>query len=650
MKNLNQVVKNVVCRLLVFVFLVLAVLNPTPAKAAVRLNTNDISNFMQIGNQPPALGPNAITFSDADVADSCGLFANEPDAAPGTTLDLTVAFQVRSVTPNGPDGGFMVAINDGQTKSAIAVCAVINGLRVIALRGQGVPDDPQTYPVYVTHDWLSQTTTLKLRRWADGSAEILKLNEAPPNPRLFLRTDQVAGRTRPGVTVDFGCIGGESLCTADVTQFYTEKPSPPQAIVPVNGLTPTLTPVTINNLAGDQYDPHISGDWVSYTSDLSIRYYNFATNTDAAIPLGASARDLLSDISGSKLVFSRVITAVKTAVMVFDTATPAVAPIEIDSDVGTTRIGSAIGGNTVAYMDYGLEGHGELVIHDLTSNTSRRITNDAANDQNPAVSPDGNVVTWEHSATSTSNNDIWQAVRNSSFWQVSVASDTDTLNPQTNTFNPEANPDTNGTLVVYDSLRNSNGDIFWRPVAGGPEVQLQLPGFEANPNLASNLIAFESRPTIFDTTDIYVYDITTNHLYKITNTPLVTEQLNDLTVLSDGRVRVVWTSDEDGFDQRNIKGATFSRPPVTPSINELLQQLIDLVESFNLRHGIANSLKVKLVNALAAVQSGNTTSACGKLDAFINEVQAQSGHAITPQQAAQLINLANLVRAGLSCP
>jgi uncharacterized protein (TIGR03382 family) len=319
------------------------------------------------------------------------------------------------------------------------------------------------------------------------------------------------------------------------------------AVTPANGAAPTLTPVTINAGAGDQYDPHVSGDFAAYTSDDSIRYYRFSSAADAVIPMGASARDLLSDISGSKVVFSRVITGVKTAVMVFDINTAA-APIELDPALGTTRIGSAIGGNTVAYVDFGLHGNGELVIHDLVTSTSIRVTNDVAFDGNPSVSPDGNVVTWEHCATSTSNCDVWQAVRTGAVWNVGITMDS---------ANPEANPDTNGALVVYDSVRASNADLFWRPITGGAEVQLQLPGVEANPSIAGNFIAFESRPTLLSTSDIYVYDLTANRLYQITTTPGVTEQLNDITLLGNGYVRVVWASDEDGFDQRNVKGATF---------------------------------------------------------------------------------------------
>lgn len=116
-----------------------------------------------------------------------------------------------------------------------------------------------------------------------------------------------------------------------------------QGVVPVNGTPPTLVPTTVNDDPGDQSDPHISGDWVAYSSDLSIRYYNFVTGIDAQIPMGSSARDLLSDMSGSKIVFSRVITGDRTAVMVFDAETPAVMPTEIDPAAATLRLGSPIG-------------------------------------------------------------------------------------------------------------------------------------------------------------------------------------------------------------------------------------------------------------------------------------------------------------------
>jgi hypothetical protein len=225
----------------------MAALMPAGAQSVV-LNTNDISNFTQLGLQPPAPGFGVLMLSDADVADVCGLYANDPDAAPGSDLDLTVTFQVVSGTSTSADGGFKIIINDGVTKSAIAACVILNGQRVIALAGQGPPSDPSTYPVFVQVDWTGPVT-LKLRRTAVGGAEILEVNGLSFNPRIVLSPDQVAGRTRAGATVEFGCLSGEGTCTASVRQFRAEKPSiqsqavslavsPANSSMPVGGTVP----------------------------------------------------------------------------------------------------------------------------------------------------------------------------------------------------------------------------------------------------------------------------------------------------------------------------------------------------------------------------------------------------------------------------
>jgi hypothetical protein len=377
------------------------------------------------------------------------------------------------------------------------------------------------------------------------------------------------------------------------------------AVVPVPQAPPVFTPVTINSSPGDQFDPHISGDWAAYTDDVTIRYYNFTTNVDAVIPSGGGVRDLLSDISGSKIVFSRVTVGVGTAVMVFDAATAA-PPIEIDPAPGTTRIGAAIGGNTVAYIDFGLQANGELVIFELSTSTSTRITSDTAIDGNPSVSPDGNVVVWEHCVSSLTNCDIYQTVRSGATWNTSVVSDTPS---------PEANPDTNGALVVYDSRRGTNPDIFWRPVGGGAEVRLELPGLEGNPSIAGNYIAFEGRASLVDSADIFVYDSLNNLLYQITDTPLVNEQLNDIALLPDGRLRAVWASDEDGFDQRNIKAVTFRLPTysaatVQPPINTNGSSV------FNAKRGV---VPVKFTLA------SNGTATCQLPDATIAVTRTAGG-------------------------
>lgn len=81
-----------------------------------------------------------------------------------------------------------------------------------------------------------------------------------------------------------------------------------------------------------------------------------------------------------------------------------------------------------------------------------------------------------------------------------------------------------------------------------------------------------------------------------------------------------------------------------------LEDLVALVRSFGLPHGIENSLVVKAQNSLAAVNAGNLASACGPLQAFISEAAGQSGKALTAAQANQLMVAANRIKAVLGCP
>ena len=85
----------------------------------------------------------------------------------------------------------------------------------------------------------------------------------------------------------------------------------------------------------------------------------------------------------------------------------------------------------------------------------------------------------------------------------------------------------------------------------------------------------------------------------------------------------------------------------------MINVVINLVQSFNLADGIANSLDVKLQaakNALAVSNANDVTTACNQIGAFIAAVQSQSGKMLTVDQANQLIAAANQVKAVLGCP
>jgi DNA-binding beta-propeller fold protein YncE len=83
----------------------------------------------------------------------------------------------------------------------------------------------------------------------------------------------------------------------------------------------------------------------------------------------------------------------------------------------------------------------------------------------------------------------------------------------------------------------------------------------------------------------------------------------------------------------------------------LTENLIVDVERLNVNHGIANSLDVKLAHiseALEDVNEHNDGAAIGRLQAFINEIEAQSGKNIPVQDADALIATAERIIISLT--
>ena len=130
--------------------------------------------------------------------------------------------------------------------------------------------------------------------------------------------------------------------------------------------------ITINASPGQQFDPHVSGNLAAYTDNQpisTIRYYDFLTASDQPIPNslpdGGITLDLLSDVSGSNIVFARQ-NAGTSRIMVFDVGTATMA--EVDPAPAPLRLGAAIGNNTVAYIDFEA-GSGDVVTWDLATST-----------------------------------------------------------------------------------------------------------------------------------------------------------------------------------------------------------------------------------------------------------------------------------------
>lgn len=193
-------------------------------EAATSLDpASPIANFNQEGTETFTAGA-VLTLNDTSIGEFVSLWAGDVDASPGTDIDLVTTFQVRQTTRNNADAGNRVVINDGVTRSAIAACVVVNGVFGIGLYSQGAAADPASYPVFVPADWQAAPVTIRMRRHANGDAELIEVNGVAPTPRALLTADKAPDPTRTGFgTVEFGSASLEATCTIDYYAFRSER-------------------------------------------------------------------------------------------------------------------------------------------------------------------------------------------------------------------------------------------------------------------------------------------------------------------------------------------------------------------------------------------------------------------------------------------
>jgi hypothetical protein len=315
-------------------------------------------------------------------------------------------------------------------------------------------------------------------------------------------------------------------------------------------------PIAVNNGPDDQVTGAVSGTLVSYTNfnesvtGAEIRYHDLAADTDAAIP-NNGAFDILSDVDDTTVVYTDVSGGTE-AIYSFDTATPGQAPQALDPQPGSLRENPSIGAATVAWADFGLDPQkqvSEIVVYDLASAATTRLTNDTLVDTNPAVSPSGSVVVWTKCASVNTGCAIYQASLTGGTWSVPQRLTDPALG------DCEA-PQTNGEVVAYDCTRAGQQSIFWQPVGGGTENQLVLTGESRNAHVSGSLISFERRgPT--PNWNLYAYSLADNTVYEITNTS-DDNILSDVSV-ADGVARMVW-SVQEATNGYNVYAVSFPEP------------------------------------------------------------------------------------------
>src|SRR5262249_1807276 len=105
----------------------------------------------------------------------------------------------------------------------------------------------------------------------------------------------------------------------------------------------------------------------------------------------------------------------------------------------------------------------------------------------------------------------------------------------------------------------------------------------------------------------------------------------------------------DGSGNRASSSFTVTVTGAPGQLSALIALINGWVSSGALDKGTGNSLVAKLQATNQALSAGNTSQACSTLQAFLNEVNAQSGKHLTSAQAQQLLSAAGRIRSVLSC-
>ena len=143
-----------------------------------------------------------------------------------------------------------------------------------------------------------------------------------------------------------------------------------------------------------------------------MHYYNLATGTDAAIPNNGD-NDSLSGISGTNVVYTHADMAGNFSINSYaiGSGNP---PAAVDPETGSVRMSPAIGGDTVAWVDFTANPTTpQIIVYDTATQTTTTLAADDMANVQPAVSPDGNVVVWAKCDPSGTPCNIWEAIRSS---------------------------------------------------------------------------------------------------------------------------------------------------------------------------------------------------------------------------------------------
>ena len=203
-------------------------------------------------------------------------------------------------------------------------------------------------------------------------------------------------------------------------------------------------------------------------------------------------------------------------------------------------------------------------------------------------------------------------------------------------------------------VRGTCGSVTWTVISGQIQTTLTADeGSTADATLdAGDSLTFDDETFTMETTAGTAEVIVTAD--DGTTSEVTLDEGNAITV--DPETSIISADPDNPTDVTVlVDGEETTIPPgetALPSAEQAIQNLIDVTTIIELPKGLENSLLVKLGDIpelINDINTNNDVAACGKLGAYVNEVDALEDKKLTIEEAALLRGLAEDIKSAIGC-
>lgn len=464
------------------------------------------------GARFPSLSPDGKTVVFSLYGD---LWSMPADGGRATRLTLHTAYDSKPLVT--PDGKEIVFVSDRSGSYDLWIMP-IDGGQPRRLTYHNAGDVPTGFTSDGKHVLFSSRRNMGWNRGGADDVYMVSLKGGSPQ-RLTFTGGSDASTPDNGETLYF--VSGASdwkvqeyQGTANDRLFRQVGDNPPEELL---------------GFIGNSREPRISadGNTLYFTREVEGSFELFKCDKDAQTceQITKLGSDGLSNIAFSRDE-SKIVFVWKFYLHSLDltvpNATPKLLKIEIREDTTGDKIVERRFTNGISRASLSRDGKavvfslgGDLWIMDANGGTARAITNDAYQNENPHLSPDGRTISFY--SNRSGNSDIWLIDTNGGNLRQFTTNAADEF------FQSWA-PD--GQSIVFCSTRSGNKDIWVKRVDGSPAVQLTTdPASDDDPVFSPDgrMIAFDSGRGGGNDADIYVMNADGSNQRRVYGTPAIEE-------------------------------------------------------------------------------------------------------------------------------